>query len=282
MTPNDPRHGTSAGYLTHLRADQTPCTPCKAARYRAAKADRVARQRGLARLHSAAEVHTVCAPWLTMGLTPYAIAAAAGLEHASGGAVQKAVRRGTPVRRATFAALLAVTEDAFPDTAKVYADLTRRRVFSLQAAGHRLLDIPIASTGHWRTHTHVAVGVARAVREYYKIHEHTTGPSVSTASRARRGGHQPPAGWDDPRTLAWPLGWTEPVVGPDLAPAVVDDVVVARVLAGERLPTTRAEKLAIATTARDRGMNLTQLERVVGWNVHEALAAARARLQEAS
>lgn len=282
MTPTDPRHGTSAGYLAHYRAHEPPCGPCREARYRAAKADRVARQRGQGGLHPAADVQAVCAPWTAMGLTAYAIAHAAGLEHASGGTIQKAIRNGTPVRRATFRAVLSVTEARFSDTAKVFADLTRRRVYSLQAAGHRLLDIPIASTGAWRTHTYIYVGVARMVREFYKIHEQATGSNVRTASRARAAGHQPPAAWDDPGTLAWPLGWTEPIIAATPEGVAVDDVVVARVLAGEALPTTRAEKLAIATTARARGLNLSALERRVGWNVHEALAGARKQLQEVS
>ena len=87
------------------------------------------------------------------------------------------------------------------------------------------------ATGAWRTHTYIYVGVARMVREFYKIHEQATGSNVRTAYRARAAGHQPPAAWDDPGTLAWPLGWTEPIIAATPEGVAVDDVVVARVLA---------------------------------------------------
>lgn len=32
MSPDDPRHGTHAGYRAHQRAKSKPCTPCKTAR----------------------------------------------------------------------------------------------------------------------------------------------------------------------------------------------------------------------------------------------------------
>lgn len=32
MTPEDPRHGTDAGYQCHRRANETPCDACRAAR----------------------------------------------------------------------------------------------------------------------------------------------------------------------------------------------------------------------------------------------------------
>jgi hypothetical protein len=37
MTPDDPRHGTNAGFFAHQRANQTPCEPCYTAKNRALK-----------------------------------------------------------------------------------------------------------------------------------------------------------------------------------------------------------------------------------------------------
>lgn len=168
-----------------------------------------------------------------------------------------------------------------PDPLHVPAEGAVRRIEALLAMGWRHPDLTprlglrscrITRCDQGR---HISARSWRAIAATYTDLADTPGPSPLTASRSRRAGNRPPAAWDD---IDSPTEQPTSVVDDDL----VDDVVVARVLAGERLPTTRAEKLAIATTARDRGMNLTQLERVVGWNVHEALAAARARLQEAS
>lgn len=226
MSPNDPRHGTHAGYLQGCQ-----CEPCRRGHY----AESV--ERGLYRLrHGSCRVsrETVDAfvePWLKMGLTPYAIA------HAVGIADDRLLATG-PVNRATWAPLSTFTEDKIDDNAKVYGHLTRTRIYSLMAIGHRLRDMPINSAGQWRTYERCTVGSARAIRDYFREHEAQVGPARNTQARALNAGHLPPMAWDDPDTLAWPDGT------PDVLPGVqsrrtastrqsIDHAVVERVLAGD-------------------------------------------------
>jgi hypothetical protein len=86
------------------------------------------------------------------------------------------------------------------------------------------------------------------------------GPSQQTRSFARNRGYAPPLAWDDiddPDEQPKGLGRTHV--------DDVDDAVVARVLAGERLPTTPAERREI--TARWPG-SLAELERRFGWKAN--------------
>jgi hypothetical protein len=49
MSPDDPRHGTSAGYNAHYKTDLDPCEPCKAAKARYEKRRRHDTHLGAAR-----------------------------------------------------------------------------------------------------------------------------------------------------------------------------------------------------------------------------------------
>lgn len=91
----------------------------------------------------------------------------------------------------------------------------------------------------------------------------TLGPSKITRSRAERNGWPPPLAWDDiddpaeqPVTVSAPRSHTD-----------VDEAVVERVLAGEKLPATRAEKDEIVRRWRAQGRLLADLERITGWKI---------------
>jgi hypothetical protein len=159
-----------------------------------------------------------------------------------------------------------VTEDDFAATSKVHGDLTRHRVNSLMAAGHRLVDMPLNSTGQWRKRAHVSVETARLVRDYYGSHEHLMGPNRHTMARARNAGHKPPFAWDDPGTLAWPLGSRQQRAGVMYeVPVDVDPVVVMRLLEGQRVKANTAEReAALARWVRDGGSE-SELCRWHGW-----------------
>lgn len=206
MSPDDPRHGKHAGYLAHLVDAEDPCVPCRVARNRKRKILRFENDRGVRMLYSGAEFAAVMDPWLAMGLRVGDVARAAGWAPGASAHLHEALRAGGRVRRGTYLRLAAVTEDTFPDTAMVYAHLTRTRIYSLMAAGQSLRDMPIAYTGRWRTSTHLSIGTARAVRDYFAANEAKMGPNKNTAAQARRAGHVPPLAWDDPGTLAWPTG----------------------------------------------------------------------------
>jgi len=244
VTPDDIRHGTNAGYLAHYTDGERPCDACNEARHYARKRVMGARLRGERLTYTSAEVSELVTPWLTMGLTLGAVSVAAQFGSQRGTRLREALlTEGGYVRRGTYHRLAAITEADFAPDAKVYADLTRTRIYSLMAIGHRQIDIPINPGGHWRTRTHTTVETARNVREFYAAHEFTIGPCAHTVSRARNAGHVPPLSWDDPGTLAWPTSdrrtWARAK-----APKVpeVDPVVVERLLAGQRVRSTRAEK----------------------------------------
>jgi hypothetical protein len=203
MRADDPRHGTNAGAIAHWKDGERPCTSCMDARQRARKHAEWDKHCGRQLIFTATEVRGLVSPWLEMGLTHSAIVNAAGFESQRGGRLLNVLATDGNVRRATFHRLAAVTEDDFAATAKVFADLTRRRIYSLMAAGHRLADMPINPCGWWRQREHVTVETARTIRSYYRAHEFEIGPSPYTATRARNAGHRPPLAWDDPDTLAW-------------------------------------------------------------------------------
>lgn len=261
MTPADPRHGSRAGYQAHRKAGQDACARCLRGRAREDKIVRYDHHRGVQFEYTPAQVLEVLYPWLAMGLSYYAIGNAAGLGGQQGARLGERLAENRCFRRSTYQALAAVTEDDFFPGAHVYAHLTRARVYSLMAAGHPLRHMPILETGQWRHRRFVEAEYARSIRDHFAALQHTPGPSAVSAGRARMAGHLVPAAWDDPGTLAWPLGWTEPVALPG-----PDPVVVERVLAGDwRLPSTREERTEVARRWATSGRPLAQLERLTGW-----------------
>lgn len=219
-----------------------------------ARALRVWRGESLRR--SSEEIDEVLAPWEAMGLARTALGQAAGLGYRD---------RAGRVHASTFEAFAAITEDDISDGASVYADLTRQRIGSLMAAGHRLSDMPVSSCGTWRTHPTLRVATVRAIRAYYRLHEFQVGDSQCTATKARNAGHQPPLAWDDPDTLAWPDGACSVLEDTTATSSeVVDEVLVRRIVAGEHqlvLDATSAERTAVISLMRATGMALRPLER---------------------
>lgn len=197
MTPTDPRHGTSAGYVAGCRN-----TCCQQARRRQQKRRRALNHTGISAWATSAQAAAAIQPWRQMGYRDAAIIRAAGLtnEH---------IFQHERILATTLQALLRVTEDRFDANATVPAALTRFRIHSLMAAGHRLADMPVGDRGQWRYRDRVRVYIARDIRDYYAANEARLGPSAHTQARARNAGHIPPMAWDDPGTLAWPTGEPE-------------------------------------------------------------------------
>lgn len=192
--------GTNANYQRGCRCED--CT----------RAHRIAgKERGIYRLqHGSCRIPTervteALAPLLDMGVSLYAIADAAGIPWRSG-SIGQLIEAGRSVNRGTYQRLANVTEDDLSDGALVLADLTRKRIYSLMAAGHQLNAMPLNPRGKWREYDRVTIGIARVIRDHYRTNEGRMGTSTVTASRARNAGHVIPAAWDDPGTLAWPNG----------------------------------------------------------------------------
>ncbi|WP_311208765.1 MULTISPECIES: hypothetical protein [unclassified Aeromicrobium] len=260
IATNDPRHGLNSGYVAGCRA---PC--CALAHFRANKERTLHRSRYGSCRHTHDEVLAVLGYWLQQGLTPHALAEAAGLARTD---LAQTFRLKSPVNRGTFAKLRDITEDDLPDTALVNSDLTRRRIYSLMAGGIKQQDMPLNPRGTWRDRPKVQVQMARTIREFFQANEFVVGPSAHTAARARNAGHLPPIAWDDPGSLA-DIHDTFDVL--DDA-TYVDSVVVERLLAGVVVPTTPAERRAVVAAYRESGKSLTQLAKATGWNPHRYTA----------
>lgn len=259
IAADDPRHGTAAGYVAGCHNE---C--CAAPRRRQRKQrDLIWHQTGTGVLIQHDTFRAVLDPWLNLGISPYAIQKATGV----GTRLADVLRDRTDVLRATHNAVAALTETGIPDNAKVYADLTRTRVNSLMAIGHRLVDMPINVSGHWRTREHVTVDTARAIRDYYTAHEFQIGPDRHTAARARNRGARPPLAWDDPGTLAWPTG--KPTRTAAYKPGrEIDHAVVARMIAGERMEHTVRERREVVEHFWRLGMGEREIAKRCGLAEH--------------
>lgn len=255
IAPNDPRHGSNAGYASGCR-----CPKCKHGHFIANKERNLYRSRNGSCMIPHHNVTLLVEPWLRMGFTMNAISTAAGI--GGNGSFNKTYRAGADVYRDTYTKLLTITENTFDGGALVYADLTRQRIFSLLAAGHSLTDMPIDPTGYWRTRTRTNVRTARAIRTHYQQHQHSTGPNKQKAAQARNAGHQPPAAWDDPDTLAWPNGTP---TATKLEPVAIDHAAIVRVLNGDRtIKLNIHERRHIITDLNARGYTDKQIEDASG------------------
>ena len=78
-----------------------------------------------------------------------------------------------------------------------------------------------------------------------------------TKNIAARNGYLPPAAWDDIDLDPEP---------PTAEPVDVDEVVVDRIIAGDRLPATPAEKAEVVRRWLAAGRPLAHLEALTGWN----------------
>lgn len=201
--PDDPRHGTRAGYIAGCRDD---C--CREPHLRYQKLSTLRRHREGIQWLDNHRVLARLAWWDRRGVSSAAIAAAAGLSDAT---LREIRSQDLRVTKHTEQVTLAVTWDDLPPESLVYADLTRLRIYSAMASGHpqtlifeRLDQKP--RTGNWRIQQRVSVGLARAVLAVYDRLP-AFGPSAHTASRTRRRGWPVMAAWDDPGTLSAPLGW---------------------------------------------------------------------------
>jgi hypothetical protein len=155
---------------------------------------------------------------------------------------------------------------------------TRRRIEALMALGYSGQKIAEAIGGQcgsedvrqYRSQrVHVNLRTAEAVKRVYELLCMTlpvgeTGPERQIISRtrayARRQGFRPPLAWnniDDPAA--------RPEIGSSARPKdSLDEVVVERVMRGERLPMTRAERVAVVTRLRAQGMGLVAIEERTG------------------
>jgi hypothetical protein len=147
---------------------------------------------------------------------------------------------------------------------------THRRIRALMRLGWSSKDIAqhcgwatgdavLQATQRPKVNRRTAAKVARA----YGALSMMLGPSDTTRRRAERAGWPPPLAWDDERI-------DDPVHSPaasvdDLTLSEIDEAVVLRVLAGEHLPTNRAERQEILRRWVARGGSQATLCKRLGW-----------------
>jgi hypothetical protein len=161
---------------------------------------------------------------------------------------------------------------------------SRRRVQALQVMGWRLADIAAAANkkpnnlnkslrgdqGYIYKSTHDAIAAA------YDQLSMKFGPSELTRKIALKRGYQPPLAWDegtidDPEAKPYPTGAPLTEKYPH---HYVDEVLVHRALAGQRVEANKVERREIARRWVAAGKPLNLLDRIQGWNGRRDLREA--------
>lgn len=261
MSPDDPRHGKSSGSMAHWRAGEQPCQACRDAKARAVKRARVDRDRGNPRIVKLGET----AHEIVVSITPAQLSAATGIaEHKL-----SRLRTAGPdihVNRRTRARILAAGGVDFWTPVGV-----QRRLRALQAIGWSMLAL---SDDMGDTHETTLRNLvrrehpkfvrrefaARIIAAYGRLADKPRDGRGATRARnlAARSGWAPPSAWDDIDDVN-----EQPWVATDLDH--VDDIVVERLIAGQRIPSTRAEKVEAMRRWMADGRSQRSLCVMHGW-----------------
>lgn len=271
MSPDDPRHGTYAGAQAHRKYDEPACEACADARRRHDKRVRVlGSAKTYVRLGEAA--HRI------LTATPRVELERAGILSTQ----VTRLRRGGPDITVTLS-----TRQRVHAAAGQHITITgaRRRLQALAALGWSSEVVAERCGIHPTSLNEIRRGerrqyvhrdVAEAIGRVYDALSMTIpepSRSVSwTRSRARANGYLPPLAWEDER-----------IDDPDYRPVMrregsrireLDPVVVERVLSGERMDATPAEKAEVIRRWRASGRSLNDLERLTGINPHRGYREA--------
>lgn len=271
MTPDDPRHGTNAGYLAHRRNNQTACEPCQAARRRLNKHWNHRRQTGTPAM---VPIGTTALEALRLH-NPAEAARRTGIyvRH-----IKKLLTKGpdAKVRRTTKAAILTHLK---PEATNI--GMTRRTQ-ALAAIGYSSARLSTETgigrdalkTIRNRVPNYVHQRTRDALVEAYDRLSMTPLPETRSSRRARNAAAQ--NGW------ASPLAWNN-IDDPDETPKVptrisdkvrhrwtVDPVRVDRIILDRdraaAADATPAERRETVRRWLNNGDTLGDLERITGWN----------------
>ncbi len=144
----------------------------------------------------------------------------------------------------------------------------RRRIQALACLGWSSYDVSAyqGKVGEWTRQVLMRDVIFRstheAIAEAYEAlstRKPTGNPQIvaRTKNRAARLGWVPPLAWDDIDRDPEP---------PTAEPVYLDEVVVDRILAGDRLDATPAERAEVVRRWLNTGRPLADLERLTGWN----------------
>lgn len=262
MTPEDPRHGSHAGYMAHYRAGEPPCEPCRTASARADKQRRLDRERGNPR-----SVPLGKDAWRILTETPLnVLCAETGMRHERliryrKGGPTKQVHRGTRDR------ILAARRTWTPIG-------IQRRLQALSRLGWSMLVVADAIgadvDGLRRLRRrevvkHVRTPMAlQVIRAYDQLHM-TLPPAGASATETRaeaiRRGYLPPLAWEDIDDPTERPRATEPAG----RKSYVDHAAVERRLAGDRgVRVTHDEAAEVVRRALRAGHSTPWIEQRLG------------------
>jgi hypothetical protein len=258
MMPDDPRHGTYAGTLAHRRDKSDACLPCQLAGRRYVKTVKMRLDRGIRN-----RVPLGQRAWdILTHVGPTPVAEQTGLWRNN---LYRAQRRGPD------AVVLRATRDAILRVQGPTAAGVQRRIRALTTLGHTIEVIAAASGVHRdriaviarsdqapNVRARAAQGVAAA---YDALRDHEAPRTRETVRRrtvSERRGWLPPSAWDD---------IDDPTEDPlaTIDPDYVDEVVVERLMAGLRMPSTKAEKFEAMRRWLASGRSQRSLCTIHGW-----------------
>lgn len=271
MTPDDPRHGTHAGWSRHRADGEIPCEPCREAwnAYRL----RYMKERALGYARTVSVTHG--GAWQRIdamrneGQTYAAIAAALGLQDNHVYRLHVGIIKS--VTPETWRKIMARDIDTAALTGPTHVG-TVRRARALAAIGWPGVDIQHEAGLAKKTVVRLLRGdlvttehaTRRAIADVYDrlwaTRPERSKHTVRAERRAAREGWAPPMAWDnvdDPRE--------RPKLGRRDPGAEVDHATVERVLAGEWLPTTKLEKDVIVRRWKASGKSERSLCERMGW-----------------
>ena len=276
MTPDDPRHGEYRGYQQHIRDGEKPsevCPPCHEASRRYQRVRPHLHALGKPPRVPVGEVAYRNFVTLAARMTVTEIETATGISDSQISNVLKNGPTANTLRR-TRAKYEAIDVAAILDAHLSHIG-TVRRVQALHAIGY--------TTGQLARETGMCSDALVTLRERAKWSSATTRRKVADAYERL---HMKPQRRRDKYAarfynLAAANGWLPPLMWDDIddeneQPKVckmertrdeIDHAVVERILAGDTLPATRAERQEVMRRWIARGWPTNELERRTGWKV---------------
>lgn len=263
MSPDDPRHGTTAGAQQHWKDGEAACDPCTTAYRRRRKRRDLDALGGRPHMVELGEkaYRVVCA------YTPTELQRATQIPRNK----FSDWRHDGPharVHRRTREAVEAAATLGLPTAIGM-----QRRLQALAVIGKPLSEIaPVigvaqSSLGRLRRNrrpTFVRQSVAPLVIEYYEKHQMDPVPEppnhsqTQTMRLAHKHNWLPPFAWDDIDLDPYPVRWHR-------SADEIDDAIVQRLVSGEHIRSTRAEKVEALRRWAASGGSERDLCRIHGW-----------------
>lgn len=280
MTPDDPRHGTAAGFYAHKATDTEPCPPCDRAIYLYRKQWRRTYEQGIRSTVPTTPVAEHIRNLEQAGMTTAAIHEASGLSSSAFFEIRRG--KNPRCRRVNAAAILAV-EYGVPATLdpkrRVSILGARRRIQALLAIGwthdemHKRSGIRTAVKLHSDADT-IALSAHHKIAALYDELAMTPGGNTRTQNRARAAGYPPPLAWDDDTIddpAAQPTGMKEPRYGVGM-----DEAAILRRMNGDLTVQLRGgEAIEVVRRLTAAGRGPGEIEAITGINASRVLIEQR-------